>query len=117
MRVRSAAGGGVVVLADEERLVGLCEFGPTEDVDDDARPTGHLFRLFIERMYQNMGGGRLLVDAACGHLRALGFECATLWVLESDGRARGFYEHLGWQPNGGRRGEPVADVRYALILR
>ena len=108
---RRESGSGVLALVDEGRLVGLCEFGPTDDADDDPRVTGHVFRLFIDPVHQGRGGGRLLVDAARVHFLDAQMKEATLWVLESDARARGFYEHLGWHHDGRRQGE-VADVRY-----
>jgi hypothetical protein len=40
----------------------------------------------------------------------------TLWALETDERARSFYERLGWQPDGARRFDGVADVRYRRLL-
>jgi GNAT superfamily N-acetyltransferase len=115
-RRRRTAGAGVLALVEDGQLVGLCEFGPTEDGDDDPRVAGHVFRLFINPSHQSAGGGRLLLATARDHLLAVEMKEATLWVLESDERARGFYEHLGWQPDGARQGEAVADIRYRLTL-
>jgi hypothetical protein len=45
---------------------------------------------------------------------------ATLWVLESDERARSFYERVGWKPDGKRKSEPmtdaITDLRYRVVL-
>ena len=50
-------------------------------------------------------------------LRAEGFEELTLWVLDTNIRARHFFEAAGWHPDGtskvdASRGFPLAEVRY-----
>ena len=40
----------------------------------------------------------------------------TLWVLETDGGARAFYEGLGWEPDGTRKDHPPTDLRYRRPL-
>ena len=117
IRRRVEVGEGVLTLIDRDEVIGLCEFGPTEDEDDDPSLTGHVFRLFIDPSQQGRGGGQLLLEAACGDLRAAAKEEATLWVFESDERARRLYDHLGWRPDGARHGVPAADIRYRLDLR
>ena len=117
IRRRGEAGEGVLTLIDGDEVIGLCEFGPTEDEDDDPSLTGHVFRLFVDPSHQGRGGGGLLLKAACGELRAAAKEEATLWVFESDEGARRFYDRLGWRPDGGRHGVPSADIRYRLDLR
>jgi RimJ/RimL family protein N-acetyltransferase len=61
------------------------------------------------------------MSAAVRSLDAAGFTCATLWVLETNDRARRFYTHLGWEPDGAVRDEvvgeaPIRDVRYRYPL-
>jgi hypothetical protein len=43
------------------------------------------------------------MERAVEELRAAGFAGATLWVLQSNARARRFYGVAGWQTDGGRR--------------
>lgn len=63
------------------------------------------------------GGGRHLMDAAQASLKAAGFTTATLWVLEANLRARGFYERQGWAPDGARKLDDRGDfVRYTTTL-
>lgn len=67
------------------------------------------------------GAGRSLLVAACASLRSGGFGSATLWVLDSNERARRFYEAMGWRADGrgkvDRRGEfELKEVRYAVSL-
>jgi GNAT superfamily N-acetyltransferase len=114
-RVRSqeAAGGGVIALIDDDDVVGLCQYGPTEDRDDEPDLIGHVHRLFVDPLHQGRGGGRLFLTRACDALRLTKMQAATLWVLEKDERARRFYEHMGWRYDGGQKG---VDVRYRFPL-
>jgi ribosomal protein S18 acetylase RimI-like enzyme len=61
-----------------------------------------------------------LHDRALEHLRAQGFREATLWVLERNNRARGWYERIGWRSTGARVAVyapgGVDDVGYEIEL-
>jgi GNAT superfamily N-acetyltransferase len=115
--MRTGAGGGVMVLIRDEQVVGFCEFGPTEDADDDAQRAGHIMRLYVHPRHQGHGGGRLLVESACARLAGDGYAEATLWTLETpSNRAHGFYAHLGWTNEGIRNDERPPDVRYRRPL-
>jgi hypothetical protein len=61
------------------------------------------------------------MDAALLHLVEAKFNELTLWVLDSNVRARRFYEAGGWATDGVRktdesRGFPIAQVRYRRSL-
>jgi ribosomal protein S18 acetylase RimI-like enzyme len=61
------------------------------------------------------------MDAALDRLVSAGFSEATLWVLDSNARARRFYEAGGWSADGAQkrdedRGFPVTQVRYRKPL-
>jgi hypothetical protein len=56
------------------------------------------------------------LEASLDDLHRAGKQAATLWVLESDQRARGFSERLGWRSDGARMDHPPTDVRYRLTL-
>ena len=64
--------------------------------------------------------GRALHDTVLGRLRADGWERCHLWVLEDNGRARRFYERLGWIENGTSRVVPFPpnpiDLGYSMTL-
>lgn len=125
---QAARGGGVLVARDRARLVGFCQYGLSEDEDDrgpgggaggasgaggaGAPAVGHIHRLYIHPEAQGRGVGRALLEQAVTRLSRAGVSGLTLWVLETDPRARGFYERLGWRPDGTRRFDGVWDVRY-----
>jgi GNAT superfamily N-acetyltransferase len=101
-------------------MVGLCEYGPSEDDDEDPGRVGHIHRLFVDPARQRTGIGRSLLSASTDRLRDSGMSVATLWALETDERARSFYERVGWKPDGKRKSEPISDLitdlRYRLVL-
>ena len=55
--LRTRTGGGVIVLTRDQHVVGFCEFGPTEDADDEPRRIGHIMRLYVHPQHQGHGGG------------------------------------------------------------
>ena len=61
------------------------------------------------------------MDAALGRLAEAGFHQATLWVLDTNVRARRFYEAAGWSADGTvkrdeRLGFPIREVRYRRLI-
>jgi len=116
--MRTRTGGGVLVLIHDQQPVGFCEFGPTEDTDDDPQRIGHIMRLYVNPLHQGHGGGKLLIESACTRLAGDGYEEATLWTLDApSNRAHGFYTHLGWTNEGIRNTEQPPDIRYRRRLR
>ena len=114
--LRTQLGGGVVVLTLDGEVVGFCEYGPTEDADDDPRLVGHIMRLYILPAHQGRGGGRLLLEAACRRLADSGFTSATLWTVEDGWNpAHGFYGRLGWDLEDAHQTD--GDIRYRRRLR
>lgn len=81
----------------------------------DADVSGtELAALYVHPTRWGAGLGHALHEAAVAHLSAH----AVLWVIEGNRRARTFYEHHGWRPDGRRKveefaGTGVAEVRLA----
>jgi ribosomal protein S18 acetylase RimI-like enzyme len=100
------------------RVVGFVNAGPP--LDPFAEPgTGEVYAIYLEEDAAGLGIGRALLDAAVADLWARGFDLATLWVLETNDRARGFYEHMGWTTDGAAKtadlhGFTLHEVRYVL---
>ena len=67
-----------------------------------------MFSLHVDPDLAGTGIGRRLIDAALRQLSADGCTLATLWVVVDNDRGRGFYERLGWRPDGATRREPLA---------
>jgi len=114
----------VAVVDDDDNggaIVGFVSVGPTPDEDDPPPGTGALFALYLHPDTVGAGAGKTLLEHGEAQLRDEGFTRATLWVLETNERARRFYERRGWAWDGAR-GEHRFDcgnrpiVRYAREL-
>lgn len=105
---------------DDGQIVGLFHAGPARD--EDAGPdTAEVMTIYASPDAWGTGVGRGLMTAALEQLRAAGFVEVTLWVLDSNDRARRFYEQAGFSLDGATqdddvRGTPITEVRYRRAL-
>jgi GNAT superfamily N-acetyltransferase len=109
-------GWGTYVCEHDGRVVGFASTGPSRDQDG----VGELYAIYVEPDAWSTGAGRALIERAEAGLTE-SFEEATLWVLEDNPRARGFYERAGWEHDGVRKleaflGTEVPEVRYRKRL-
>jgi ribosomal protein S18 acetylase RimI-like enzyme len=82
-------------------VIGFVSSGPSRDTDaPEPEPTGEVYALYVEENAAGTGIGTALLRAAVDELRSRGFERATLWVLDTNVRARRFYKREGWLPDG-----------------
>jgi GNAT superfamily N-acetyltransferase len=103
-----------------DRIVGFADTCRSWDPDAD-RSTAILGAIYLERSVVRRGVGRALMDRAVSNLRDVGFTAVTLWVLDTNDRARRFYEALGWRPDGttkteSRPGFELHELRYRIAL-
>jgi ribosomal protein S18 acetylase RimI-like enzyme len=116
-----AADDGRVLVADRgDRVVGFASIGPTRD-DGAPDGTGELYAIYVTPDAAGIGVGRQLLAGSTTALEEAGFERATLWVLETNERARRFYERWGWTWDGTTSSHQVECsnlpiVRYARAL-
>ena len=108
------------VAEEAGRVVGFAVTGPSED-GDAARETAEVYAIYLDPDLLGTGLGRGLFARAIEDLRERGFAEATLWVLETNERARRFYEVAGWKPDGTVSSERVdcemrPTVRYRVSL-
>jgi ribosomal protein S18 acetylase RimI-like enzyme len=101
-------------------VVGFADTGPSRD-DDAGQITAELYSIHVDPVWVRRGVGRALMAYAMEDLRRRGYRLATLWVLETNGRARRFYEAAGWSPDGAtkidtRRGFDLHELRYTIEL-
>lgn len=110
-----------VWLAEREgRLVGFAATGEPQEAGHPPR-TGELYALYQREDVAGTGVGRALMERALADLRARGFERVLLWVLDTNARARRFYERAGFTPDGATKTESFGqwelhEVRYRADL-
>lgn len=110
----------VRVAVDDDRIVGFAAVGPEreEDAPEDA---GELYAIYVHPDRWGTGVGQRLHDVALEQLRDRGMAVVHLWVLDTNDRARRFYERHGWEPTGEDKTEEMAglevhEVRYGRAL-
>ncbi len=105
-----------VLLDEDGGLRGFVAFGPSRD--GDAGPeTAEVHALYVHPGHWRCGVGSSLCRAALVRLWAKDYRDATVWTLEANARARGFYERMGFrlQPRGRRefgRRLALPELRY-----
>lgn len=110
----------VVVAVDGGTIRGFAAFGPTRDPDEDPQRTGEVYAIYLLPQSWGQGLGRMLMAATVSQL-ASAYPQATLWVLDSNERARQFYARNGWTEDGSAklddsRGFAIPEVRYRRSL-
>ncbi len=116
----TAEHGEVFVSLVEGKITGLVNIRRSRD-EDALDHTGEVIALYVDPVAWSAGSGRALMAAAVDGLRAMGFGDATLWVIDTNARARRFYEIAGWAPDGASmeavfRGVAITEVRYRRTL-
>jgi len=102
------------------RVVGFADTGPSRDADT-APGTAEVYALYLDPDVVGTGVGQSLFSHAVADLQQRGYRAATLWVLETNARARRFYEVAGWYLDGAakveqRPGFDLREVRYRVDL-
>ena len=75
-------------------------------------------RLYVLEEFWNLGIGRTLMENSLTALERDGFGSVKVWVLETNQRARSFYEKFGFKTDGLRKTEKLEDfvlreIRYS----
>ena len=82
-------------------VTGFCTLHPAPDRSGPA--PGEIASFYVLPAEWRRGTGRKLGERAVAEARARGFAEIVLWVLETNTRARSFYEALGFRPDGESR--------------
>jgi ribosomal protein S18 acetylase RimI-like enzyme len=113
--VLGVAANTVLVAERGGSLVGFASGGPSTD-DGAASTTAEIYTIYVDEGEAGTGTGTALFVGMREALAADGFTDATLWVLESNARARRFYEREGWAWDGARSDHQV-QCAHRPILR
>ena len=112
----------VFVAEDEEgHIAGFCDLAASGDSDADSS-TGEITAIYVHPGKWKKGFGAVLLSSAIDRARERNYGQVTLWVLETNRRARAFYESFGFDADGGQKTEhhsggfSLHEVRYRLEL-
>jgi GNAT superfamily N-acetyltransferase len=108
------------VAESDGRIVAFALTGPTRD-ENAAAGVAELFALYADPARWGTGAGRALLAHVVSDLRGRGLAAVTLWVLDTNARARRFYEIAGFVADGGEKsetfgGSTLRELRYLLAL-
>ena len=101
---------GTFVAEVKDEVIGFANVCPTRDDDGDPVTTGELASIYLHPTAWGKGIGRELMITSLESLSEAGFVEATLWVLDNNSRAVGFYEKSGWRADGATKSERLGDV-------
>ncbi len=112
---------GTFVAEGGGEVVGFASICPARDDDAELAGAGELAAFYLLPELWGTGLGRELMTSALSALSDAGFGAAILWVLDTNSRARRFYEAAGWHADGavkqdGSRGFVLNEVRYRRLL-
>ena len=115
-RILRQTRGRALVAESNGEMVGFCVVGPSLDLD-----WGEVYSIYLAPQHWGQGHGRELLAAAEQALADSGHHRAMLWVLDTNHRARAFYERQGWVIGKPIRienigGRDVNKVRYEKAL-
>lgn len=109
----------VFVLDEGDYIIGFCHVTATRDRELDPLLFGEVTSVHLLPSRRGNGLGKLLMQRALEELTMHGLRYATLWVLEENHPARGFYEYLGFTRDGATRQRPdcsAREIRYRRPL-
>ena len=110
----------LLVAESEDRIVGFALVAPSRD-DDAVQGAGEIQSIYVAPDLWRQGVGQALLGASIRTLAGEAFRTATLWVLDTNVRARRFYEDCGWTLDGAVKVEDrgsysLREVRYSREL-
>ena len=111
----------VWVAETEGRIVGFAHTRHPDPGPDLGGNAAEIGAIYLEAEWAGKGVGRALFSQAVEDLRMRGYEMCFLWVLESNARARRFYERAGFAPDGAAKVElrkdfELREIRYRRAL-
>jgi len=113
----SADSAETYVAEADGRIVGFLTIGGCRDSDMDSRTTGEIWGIYLSPQYWRRGVGRFLCEQGQNLLASRGFTTATLWVLEANSQASGFYEATGFKADGTTKQLPLGTNLTAVRYR
>lgn len=101
---------GLVVVADQDQVLGYCSQAAADD-----EGWGEIRAIYVHPDHQRLGYGTRLLGAGLSGLQERGFERALLWVIDSNDRARRFYQEKGFVVGAPFRIEDIGGTQVTLL--
>ncbi|MDY0874383.1 GNAT family N-acetyltransferase [Dongia rigui] len=102
----------LVAVADDE-VVGFATFGPAREGRPSAE--GEIYMLYVATDWRELGIGRQLVQAAFVAMWEMGSKAASIWCLEENHAAIGFYKRIDGKRISAPRQERVGGADFPVI--
>lgn len=114
-------GSGTLVVGDDHRVVGFASLVPARDEDQDPAAVAEIAAIYLAPEVWGRGVGATLMATALQTLAQVSYREVVLWVLDTNDRARRFYEGGGWRGDGalkrdGTLGFVLTELRYRRSL-
>ena len=109
--------GHIFVAEQGSCIVGFAACGGSQDQDVDRGRVGEVHAIYVHPEEWRQGNGTALLREAIEQLRGDGFEEVILWVLRGNEQAKGFYEAVGFEADGGSRVKQGRDGLERPIVR
>ncbi len=90
-------GDRTLVLEFQDKIAGYVTFGPARR---RGAQHGEIYELYLSPVYQGLGLGELLFEAARGQLDHLNLDGLVVWALADNTQAGDFYWRRGGRPIG-----------------
>ena len=104
-------------------VAGFCHLiASPGDAQGESPREGEVTAMYLRRELWQQGIGRRLMQAVLHRARERGYETLHLWVLRDNARARGFYEAMGFRPDGREQidtsliGSPLSELCYERVV-
>jgi ribosomal protein S18 acetylase RimI-like enzyme len=116
-----AADWTTVVCEAAGKVIGFATYRPCGDEDKERASVGELVAIYVLPDHWGRGIGKQMLDEVMGRFNAQAVSHVTLWVIESNARARRFYELAGFRADGlakreAKLGTSLMLVRYVAWL-
>ena len=105
----------VLVLEDNNRILGFVSLCASRDTDTDPKKCGEIHAIYLHPDAWYQGLGKNLCQQALAELLAMGFSEVMLWVLKENEQARKFYQRMGFTETGHTKQECDYNVSFTLL--
>ena len=93
----------VLVALERATVRGFAATAPAGDADASPATDAEITEFSVDPEHRHAGHGSRLLHAVVDTLRSVRFHRATIWVMSTDDRMRGFLTEQGWAADGAHR--------------